>query len=298
MNYRLLITLFIAICSISTSFSFAKADNLTGAWKGPKDFMINVCDDGQNQQYVCSCGIFRTWGWVNLSTTFSNDSIIIVSEEIGNPFEGRFRIESNDRLEGTLTMGNPGDEWYYSDKCELIRQKPEMPDNLNHALEGIILPSDYGVLSLDREMAREVLSTVTPGSIGYAEKREVEKLLNAKTYPISPKEMIGFKRVRSIQIDARDGIFLYPYFNCRFRETDGQIFFEKTKGSQRKSGFLYKNSPESLIFLGGWSVNEDPQTAYGSENSVVGTVYKIGTNKAIMIFPRDKNRVEIYELKK
>ena len=70
----------------------------------------------------------------------SNDSIIIVSEEIGNPFEGRFKIESNDRLEGNLTMGNPGDEWYYNDKCELLKQKPEMPDNLNHALEGTILP--------------------------------------------------------------------------------------------------------------------------------------------------------------
>lgn len=292
------ITSFIAFCVMSSPFAHAEAGNLIGAWKGPKDLMINVCDDGQNQQYVCSCGIFRTWGWVNLSTTFSNDSIIIVSKEDGNPFEGRFRIESKDRLEGTLTMGNPGDEWYYNDRCELIRQKPLMPDNLNHALEGTILPSDYGVLSLDREKAQEVLSTVTPGSIGYAEKREVEKLLSAKTYPISPKEMTGFKRVRSIQIDARDGIFSYPYFNCRFMETDGQIFFEKTKGSQRKSGFLYQNSPESLIFLGGWSVNDDPQTAYGSENSVAGTVYKIGTNKAIMIFPTEENRVEIYELTK
>lgn len=187
--------------------------------------MMNVCDDNQNQQYVCSCGIFRTWGWANLSTTFSNDSIIIVSEEIGNPFEGRFKIESNDRLEGTLNMGNPGDEWYYNDKCELLKQKPEMPDNLNHALEGTILPADYGVLSLDREIAQEVLSTIAPGSIGYAEKTVVEKLLNAKTHPISPKEMIGFKRVRSIQIDARDGIFSYPYFNCRFKEIDGKIFF-------------------------------------------------------------------------
>ncbi len=292
------ITSLIAFCLMSSPLCHAETGNLTGAWKGPKDLMINVCDDGKNQQYVCSCGIFRTWGWVNLSTTFSNDSIIIVSKEDGNPFEGRFRIESKDRLEGNLTMGNPGDEWYYNDRCELIRQKPEMPDNLNHALEGTILPTDYGVLSLNREMAQEVLSTVTPGSIGYAEKSEVEKLLNAKPYPLSPKELIGFKRVRSIQIDARDGIFSYPYFNCRFKETNGKIFFEKTKGSQRKSGFLYQNSPESLIFLGGWSVNDDPQTAYGSENSVAGTVYKIGTNKAIMIFPTEENRVEIYELKK
>ena len=219
------ITSLIAFCSMSAPLSHSETGNLAGAWKGPKDLMIDVCLNNQNQQYVCSCGIFRTWGWVNLSTTFSTDSIIIVSEEDGNPFEGRFRIKSDDRLEGTLTMGNPGDEWYYNDKCELIKEKPEMPDNLNHALEGIILPSDYGVLSLDREIVQDVLSTVTPGSIGYTEKKVVEKLLSAKTYPITPKEMIGFKRVRSIQIDARDGIFSYPYFNCRFKEIDGKIFF-------------------------------------------------------------------------
>ena len=295
MSYRLLIISLFAYCSVSTMLSYAETKNLTGAWKGPKDLMIDVCTDSQNQQYVCSCGIFRTCGWVNLSTAFSNDSIIIVSTENGHPFEGRFRIESNDRLEGSLIMGNPGDEWYYNDRCEFIRQKPEMPENLNQALDGTILPTDYGVLSLDRDMALLSLSTVTPGSYGYAEKSDVEKLLNAKTYPISPKEMIGFSRVRSIQIDARDGIFSYPYFNCRFKEIDGKIFFEKTSGSQRKSGFLYQNSPNSLVFLGGWSVNDDPQTSYGSENSVAGTVYKIGTNKAIMIFPSEENRVEIYE---
>lgn len=122
--------------------------------------------------------------------------------------------------------------------------------------------------------------------------------MNAKTYPITPKDMIGFRRVRSIQIDARDGIFSYPYFNCRFKNVDGKVFFEKTAGSQRKSGFVYQNSPESLVFLGGWSVNDDPQTGYGSTNSVVGKVYKIGPRKAIMIFPTEEDRVEIYELTK
>ncbi|MDE6488994.1 MAG: hypothetical protein K2L46_06910, partial [Paramuribaculum sp.] len=60
----------------------------------------------------------------------------------------------------------------------------------------------------------------------------------------------------------------------------------------------YQNSPESLIFLGGWSVNNDPQTEYGSQNSIAGTIYKIGPRKAIMIFPAGENRIEIYELTK
>lgn len=278
--------------------SFAETSNLIGAWKGPKDLMINLCIDNGKKLYVGYCGILRTYGWVDFSTSLTPDSLIIKSADIGSPFEGRFKIESDNRLVGKLEMGSTGDDWYFNVNAELVKEKPVMPENLNPELEDIILPSDYGVLARDQNIAWEALSTLTPKSYGYAEKNMVEKLVNAKTYPITPKDMIGFRRVRSIQIDARDGIFSYPYFNCRFKKADGKVFFEKTTGSQRKSGYVYQNSPESLVFLGGWSVNDDPQTGYGSTNSVVGKVYKIGLRKAIMIFPTEEDRVEIYELTK
>ena len=34
--------------------SYAGATDLTGAWKGPKDLMINVCQDTLNQPYICN----------------------------------------------------------------------------------------------------------------------------------------------------------------------------------------------------------------------------------------------------
>jgi len=296
MSSKKYIATLIAISGFLTAF--ADTDNLTGAWKGPKDLMVNLCIDNDKQLYVGYCGILRTYGWVDFSTSLTPDSLIIKSADIGSPFEGRFKIESDNRLVGKLEMGSHGDDWYFNGNAELVKEKPVMPENLNPKLEGIILPSDYGVLARDRNIAWEALSTLTPKSYGYAEKNMVEKQLNAKTYSITPKDMIGFRRVRSIQIDARDGIFSYPYFNCRFKKADGKVFFEKTTGSQRKSGYVYQNSPESLVFLGGWSVNDDPQTGYGSTNSVVGKVYKIGSRKAIMIFPTEEDRVEIYELTK
>lgn len=296
MSSKKYIATLIAISGFLTAF--ADTDNLTGAWKGPKDLMVNLCIDNDKQLYVGYCGILRTYGWVDFSTSLTPDSLIIKSADIGSPFEGRFKIESDNRLVGKLEMGSHGDDWYFNGNAELVKEKPVMPENLNPKLEGIILPSDYGVLARDRNIAWEALSTLTPKSYGCVEKNMVEKLLNAKTYPITPKDMIGFRRVRSIQIDARDGIFSYPYFNCRFKKADGKVFFEKTTGSQRKSGYVYQNSPESLVFLGGWSVNDDPQTGYDSTNSAVGKVYKIGPRKAIMIFPTEEDRVEIYELTK
>lgn len=228
---------------------YGRTQNPVGAWKGPNDLMINLCDDGQNKLYVCHCGIFRTYGWINFSITVTADSLVMMSTDSGSPFDGRFKIESDDNLAGSLTMGNPDDPRYYNGNAQLVRQTPEMPDNLNPELKGIILPTDYSILSLDRQIAQDVLKTVMPSSYGYDEKRSVEKLLNARTYPISPVDMIGFKRVRSIQIDARDGIFSYPYFRCLFSESAGKVFFEKITGSQRKSGYIYQNTPESLIFL-------------------------------------------------
>ncbi|MDE6095344.1 MAG: DUF4893 domain-containing protein [Muribaculaceae bacterium] len=290
---KFIVTL-LSFCGFLTSF--AGISTLPGAWKGPNDLMINLGTDGQNHLYVCYCGIFRTFGWVDFTTTLTSDSLIMISTDTGQPFEARFKIESDNRLVGMLKMGNPGDEWFFNGNTELVRQKPIMPDNLNQELEGVILPSDYGVLSRDKEIAWEVLSTLTSKSIGYGERNEVERLLTAKTYKISPDDMVGFRRVRSIQIDARDGIFSYPYFNCRFKRVDGKMFFEKTTGSQRKSGYVYQNTPESLVFLGGWSVNDDPQTSYGNDNSIAGTIYKISPRKAIMIFPKREDRVEIYEL--
>ena len=194
-------------------------------------------------------------------------------------------------------MGMPDDEWYVDGPAELTKERPLMPENLNPALEGVVLPSDYGTLSGDRDKAWEALSAIAPGSYGYAEKGMVEKLLNARTEAVTPADMTRFRKVRSIQVDGGMGIFSYPYFNCRFTvEPDGRVFFAKSTGSQRKSGYVYQNGPDSLVFLGGWSVNNDPTTDYGSENSVAGPVYRIGPRRAIMIFPTGNNRVEIYEL--
>lgn len=55
-----------------------------------------------------------------------------------------------------------------------------MPENINHELEGTIQPSDYGVLSLDMEKARETLAAISPRSYGYAEKGMVKKTTRRK----------------------------------------------------------------------------------------------------------------------
>ncbi|WP_301425633.1 MULTISPECIES: DUF4893 domain-containing protein [Bacteroides] len=171
-------------------------------------------------------------------------------------------------------------------------------DYVDYSLIDVIKPRDWDRLVLDREQALEVLDRLPSYAYGLDEKTIVKKLLTTPNLKITSQELLSYRKVRSIQV-SNLGIFSYPYFSCRFRKKDGKIFFEKTTGSQRKSGYIYDNKPDSKVFLGGWSVNDDPQTSYQGENSVCGMVYKIGSNKLIMLFlAPDEKSFEIYELTK
>lgn len=171
-------------------------------------------------------------------------------------------------------------------------------DYVDYSLIDVIKPRDWDRLVLDREQALEVLDRLPSDAYGFDEKTIVKKLLTTPNLKITSQELLSYRKVRSIQV-SNLGIFSYPYFSCRFRKKDGKIFFEKTTGSQRKSGYIYDNKPDSKVFLGGWSVNDDPQTSYQGENSVCVMVYKIGSNKLIMLFlAPDEKSFEIYELTK
>lgn len=153
-------------------------------------------------------------------------------------------------------------------------------------------------LLLDDDITKCVnLLNALPDNAAYLEERpEILRLLKSTRLDIIPSDIFNYKRVRSIQVDKL-GIFSYNYFNCRFKTKNNLLFFEKTSGSQRKSGYVYKNDQKSCIFLGGWTVNDDPQTIYGSENSIAGSLYRVGTNKLLMVF-FDGNSFELYEIVK
>lgn len=172
------------------------------------------------------------------------------------------------------------------------------PVSVESNLFQFVNPDDVDRIMHSRHKAIEILNDLSPHSFGYGDKPAVEALLNAEPMRIDANRLSSFTRVRSIQV--MDGIFIYPYFGCRFTRKDRQWYFRKTSGSQRKSGYLYDNSPESMVFLGGWTVNNNPQTGYGSSNSTAGVLYQLNDDYLIMVFlnPEHYNAFEIYEFKK
>lgn len=126
------------------------------------------------------------------------------------------------------------------------------------------------------------------------ERDKISKMVNSKKLPISSQEFLNYRRVKSIQCNMmRLGINEYSFMPCKFSYKDGKLFFQKTGGSQRRSGYLYQKDASSYVFLGGWSVNNDPQTTYDSSHRLAGILYKVAQNIMIMIFAGDYE-YEIY----
>lgn len=140
-------------------------------------------------------------------------------------------------------------------------------------------------------------------------RKMVEDLLAAKPVPINPAKLVGDWRVRSVQGSGQI-IYAYPFFKCRFSLKDGRLFFEKTTGSQRRSGVLLPDSTERMIFLGGSSVNEDPQRGYSQvvnptsmeggnppESDSAGVLLQLGPKRCVMFLDaRFGSGYEVYEL--
>lgn len=208
-------------------------------------------------------------------------------------------------LSSFAQSGAAGYGYNYTESVEVVEvievdaiEAVDSLESVDYSLYGIIKNRDWNRLVLDREQALSVLERLNADAYGINERPMVKKLLISKQLKITNQELLSYKRVRSIQVTDM-GIFSYPYFSCRFKRKGGNLFFEKISGSQRKSGYVYDNKPDSKVFLGGWSVNDDPQTTYDSENSVPGMIYKIGGNKIIMVFlAPDEQSFEIYELTK
>lgn len=114
--------------------------------------------------------------------------------------------------------------------------------------------------------------------------------INTTKITIDDSELLSFNKVRSIFAGNN-------YWSCKFAHRNGKIFFQKTSGSQRRAGFLYRKDQYSFVFLGGWTVNNDPIKNYDSENSTAGILFKIPDDKIIMITNHgDGKPYEIYEI--
>lgn len=133
------------------------------------------------------------------------------------------------------------------------------------------------------------------------EAEDIEKakaFFNAEPLPIKANELLQFKRVRSIQFTDVCSVS-YDFFNCRFYREDGELYFDKTSGSQRKWGLIGRINDNNLAFTGCWYIGGDKRTGFLDEEHLQeGVIKKVSSNKVMMLFKNDDRGFEIYEIVK
>lgn len=175
-----------------------------------------------------------------------------------------------------------------------------------------LLPDDQKLLKKADDAVLSMLNTrekaVTDDS-SRAVLIEMKALLATKRMPIADDEKLhGNWKVRSLQ-SSRLGAYSYPFFKCRIFPEAKALVFHKAKGSQRRLGFLERDSKERFLFAGAMYFSYDPRPRIykGADDNVVkedlernsvAWLYKIAADRLIMVFPSSEGRVEIYELKR
>ena len=224
------------------------------------------------------------------------------------------KAEYQDLEEPIAEEDESGEGAEYQDLEELLAEEDESGEGAEYqdpgerglqGLQGAEEADEWEALirTTDREKIKNIISKVQninnnlepdDGVYGIEDVFWVNILVNADKLPISTSDLFEFTKVKSIQ-GGPSGIFIYDYFSCRFNEKGSKIFFQKTSGSQRKSGYMYRKDEYSFVFLGGYSENDDPQTTYDSRAGEAGILYKISNNKIIMLFFGNGN-YEIFEI--
>ena len=135
----------------------------------------------------------------------------------------------------------------------------------------------------------------------YKKLARLKAIFAESNFALTSSDLLGNWKCRSTQLNNL-GVYVYTYFNCRVKQTDMGLFFEKKTGSQRMSGILFPESERAYVLLGGWTVNDEPQTVYSglgkshdSNKDVVGKFIK-KKDKIVAIFSGSATSYEIYEL--
>jgi len=138
-----------------------------------------------------------------------------------------------------------------------------------------------------------------PGETGNALDRKylltAIQCLSGQNRAFKAKDLLGKWRCRSIQASNLI-VIAYPFFECRFTTKNGRLYFEKTTGSQRRSGYLYPNTRDQMVFLGSLTMNDDRNA--GEYTDTVGVLVRKASNRFLLILDSTQEGYEIYEILK
>ena len=167
-------------------------------------------------------------------------------------------------------------------------------------VDKLMTPADKARLEKYDETRKAALAEARAGAP--SEVAELDTLLAKPLLSLPDFNLGGDWRCRTIKAGGLSPLVVYGWFNCKVTDDGSGWMLQKTSGSQRTTGRFYDDGETRLIYLGSFSVNDDPAKPYGSgpENDQVGYAFRTGPKEWRIEFPAPhyESKLDILEFRR
>ena len=167
-------------------------------------------------------------------------------------------------------------------------------------VEKLMTTADKARLEKYEETREAALAEAKAGTA--SENAELDALLAKPLLSLPDFDLGGDWQCRTVKAGGPGALVVYGWFKCRVSDDGSGWMLQKTTGSQRTTGRFYDDGEKRSIYLGSFSVNDDPAKAYGSgpESDQVGYAFRTGPSEWRIEFPapRYESKLDILEFRR
>ncbi|ESY76204.1 hypothetical protein X740_30210 [Mesorhizobium sp. LNHC221B00] len=175
-----------------------------------------------------------------------------------------------------------------------------LPALADGEVQKLITPADKTRLDKYGETRKAALTEAKAGNP--AEVKQLDALLAKPLVSFSDKDLTGNWKCRTIKAGGLSPLVIYGWFKCKVTDDGSGWRLEKISGSQRTQGRFFDDSEKRAIYLGSFTVNEDPAKPYGSgpQSDQVGYAFRTGASEWRIEFPAPyyESKLDILEFKR
>ncbi|MER8826921.1 DUF4893 domain-containing protein [Mesorhizobium sp. M0938] len=175
-----------------------------------------------------------------------------------------------------------------------------LPAFADGEVQKLITPADKARLDKYDETRKAALDEAKAGNA--AEVKELDALMAKPLVSFSDKDLTGNWQCRTIKAGGPGALVIYGWFKCKVSDDGSGWRLEKTTGSQRTKGRFFDDGEKRAIYLGSFSVNNDPAKPYGSgpESDQVGYALRSSADEWRIEFPAPyyESKLDILEFKR
>jgi len=175
-----------------------------------------------------------------------------------------------------------------------------LPAHADGEVQKLITAADKARLDKYGETRKAALAEAKAGDP--AEVKQLDALLAKPLVAFSDKDLTGNWKCRTIKVGGLSPLVIYGWFKCKVSDDGSGWKLAKITGSQRTAGRFFDDNEKRAIYLGSFTVNDDPAKAYGSgpQSDQVGYAFRNAPGEWRIEFPAPyyESKLDIMEFKR